>query len=167
MGERRPAEGMSVMRRISAPLLAAVCLVAVPPGLLAQATTVTCSSKGTEREFCPADTSKGVIIIAATNTPEVLDSALMRAGRFDRQIIVDRPDLEGRESILKIHVGKIKLSPDVDLKTIAARTPGMAGADLANIVNEAALLAVRRGASLVQMPDLEEAIDRIMLDSAP
>jgi cell division protease FtsH len=109
------------------------------------------------------DTSKGVIIIAATNTPEVLDSALMRAGRFDRQIIVDRPDLEGRESILRIHVGKIKLSPDVDLKTIAARTPGMAGADLANIVNEAALLAVRRGASLVQMPDLEEAIDRIML----
>ena len=73
------------------------------------------------------DTSKGVIIIAATNTPEVLDTALMRAGRFDRQIIVDRPDLEGREAILKIHVGKVKLSPDVDLKVIAARTPGMAG----------------------------------------
>ena len=93
------------------------------------------------------DTSKGVIIIAATNTPEVLDTALMRAGRFDRQIIVDRPDLEGREAILKIHVGKIKLSPDVDLKVIAARTPGMVGADLANIVNEAALLAVRRDAT--------------------
>jgi cell division protease FtsH len=109
------------------------------------------------------DTSKGVIIVAATNTPEVLDSALMRAGRFDRQIIVDRPDLEGREAILKIHVGKIKLSSDVDLKVIAARTPGMVGADLANIVNEAALLAVRRDADQVQMRDLEEAIDRVML----
>ncbi|PYS47333.1 MAG: cell division protein FtsH [Acidobacteria bacterium] len=109
------------------------------------------------------DTSKGVIIIAATNTPEVLDAALLRAGRFDRQIIVDRPDLEGREAILKIHVGKIKLSPDVDLKVIAARTPGMVGADLANIVNEAALLAVRRDADQVQMRDLEEAIDRVML----
>ena len=109
------------------------------------------------------DTSKGVIIIAATNTPEVLDTALMRAGRFDRQIIVDRPDLEGREAILKIHVGKIRLSPDVDLKVIAARTSGMVGADLANIVNEAALLAVRRGAHHVQMRDLEEAIDRVML----
>lgn len=109
------------------------------------------------------DTSKGVIIIAATNTPEVLDPALMRAGRFDRQIIVDRPDLEGREAILKIHVGKIQLSPDVDLKVIAARTPGMVGADLANIVNESALLAVRRDASQVQMCDLEEAIDRVML----
>jgi cell division protease FtsH len=109
------------------------------------------------------DTSKGVIIIAATNTPEVLDTALMRAGRFDRQIIVDRPDLEGREAILKIHVRKVKLSPDVDLKVIAARTPGMVGADLANIVNEAALLAVRRDAGEVQMRDLEEAIDRVML----
>jgi cell division protease FtsH len=109
------------------------------------------------------DTSKGVIIIAATNTPEVLDTALMRAGRFDRQIIVDRPDLEGREAILKIHVGKIRLSPDIDLKVIAARTSGMVGADLANIVNEAALLAVRRGAHHVQMRDLEEAIDRVML----
>jgi cell division protease FtsH len=90
------------------------------------------------------DTSQGVIIMAASNTPEVLDAALMRAGRFDRQIIVDRPDLKGREAILKIHVGEIKLSPDADLKVIAARTPGMVGADLANIVNEAALLAVRR-----------------------
>jgi cell division protease FtsH len=109
------------------------------------------------------DTSKGVIIIAATNTPEVLDTALMRAGRFDRQIIVDRPDLEGREAILKIHVSKIQLSTDVDLKVIAARTPVMVGADLANIVNEAALLAVRRDANQVQMCDLEEAIDRVML----
>jgi cell division protease FtsH len=87
----------------------------------------------------------------------------MRAGRFDRQIIVDRPDLEGREAILKIHVGKIKLSSDVDLKVIAARTPGMVGADLANIVNEAALLAVRRDADQAQMRDLEEAIDRVLL----
>ncbi len=109
------------------------------------------------------DTSKGVIIMAATNTPEVLDAALMRAGRFDRQVIVDRPDLEGREAILKIHVGKITLSPDADLKVIAARTPGMVGADLANIVNEAALLAVRRNGNQVQMRDLEEAIDRVML----
>ena len=109
------------------------------------------------------DTSKGVIIMAATNTPEVLDAALMRAGRFDRQIIVDRPDLAGREAILEIHVSKIKLSPDADLKVIAARTPGMVGADLANIVNEAALLAVRRNAGHVQMRDLEEAIDRVML----
>src|SRR5437867_4519566 len=109
------------------------------------------------------DTSRGVIIMAATNTPEVLDAALMRAGRFDRQIIVDRPDLAGREAILEIHVGKIKLSPDADLKVIAARTPGMVGADLANIVNEAALLAVRHNGDHVQMRDLEEAIDRVML----
>src|SRR6266536_1660945 len=109
------------------------------------------------------DTSRGVIIMAATNTPEVLDAALMRAGRFDRQVIVDRPDLEGRVAILTIHVGKITLSPDADLKVIAARTPGMVGADLANIVNEAALLAVRREADQVQMGDLEEAIDRVML----
>ena len=109
------------------------------------------------------DTSKGVIIMAATNTPEVLDPALMRPGRFDRQIIVDRPDLAGREAILKVHARRIKLSPDTDLKAIAARTPGMVGADLANIVNEAALLAVRRGAEQVQMRDLEEAIDRVML----
>jgi cell division protease FtsH len=109
------------------------------------------------------DSSKAVIIMAATNTPEVLDPALLRPGRFDRQIIVDRPDLAGREAILKVHVRKIKLAPDADLKAIAARTPGMVGADLANIVNEAALLAVRRGGDQVQMRDLEEAIDRVML----
>ena len=109
------------------------------------------------------DTSKGVIIMAATNTPEVLDPALLRPGRFDRQIIVDRPDLAGREAILKVHVRHIKLAGDADLRAIAARTPGMVGADLANIVNEAALLAVRRGATEVQMRDLEEAIDRVML----
>jgi cell division protease FtsH len=104
------------------------------------------------------DTSAGVIIIAATNTPE-----LLRAGRFDRQIIVDRPDLAGREAILRIHADKIKLSEDVDLNVIAARSPGMVGADLANIVNEAALLAVRRDAHRVELRDLEEAIDRVML----
>jgi cell division protease FtsH len=101
--------------------------------------------------------------MAATNTPEVLDPALLRPGRFDRQIIVDRPDIAGREAILRVHARKIKLSPDVDLRAIAARTPGMVGADLANIVNEAALLAVRRGGDQVQMVDLEEAIDRVML----
>jgi cell division protease FtsH len=109
------------------------------------------------------DTSKGVIIMAATNTPEVLDPALLRAGRFDRQVVLDRPDLEGREAILKVHARAVKLAPEVDLKTIAARTPGMAGADLANVINEGALLAARRGASGVETTDLEEAIDRVML----
>ncbi|HWQ33733.1 MAG TPA: ATP-dependent zinc metalloprotease FtsH [Blastocatellia bacterium] len=109
------------------------------------------------------DTSKGVIIMAATNTPEVLDPALLRAGRFDRQVVIDRPDIRGREEILKVHARGVKLGPDVDLHTIAARTPGMVGADLANIVNEGALLAARRGAIAVAMHDLEEAIDRVML----
>lgn len=109
------------------------------------------------------DTSKGVIIMAATNTPEVLDPALLRPGRFDRQVIVDRPDVAGREAILKVHVRKIKLADDANLSVIAARTPGMVGADLANIVNESALLAVRRGSDQVHMRDLEEAIDRVML----
>jgi cell division protease FtsH len=109
------------------------------------------------------DTSRGVIILAATNTPEVLDSALLRAGRFDRQIIVDRPDLAGRDAILRVHAERVKLSEEVDLTMIAARSPGMVGADLENIINEAALLAVRRGADQVEMRDLEEAIDRVML----
>ena len=109
------------------------------------------------------DSSLGVIIMAATNRPEVLDPALLRPGRFDRQIVVDRPDVKGREAILRVHAKKIKLSPDVDLSVIAARTPGMVGADLANIVNEAALLAARRGAEAVEMRDLEEAIDRVTL----
>jgi cell division protease FtsH len=109
------------------------------------------------------DTSSGVIIMAATNTPEVLDQALLRAGRFDRQIVVDRPDISGREAILKVHTRKIKLAPSADLHTVAARTPGMVGADLANIVNEAALLAARRQGQQVEMYDLEEAIDRVML----
>jgi cell division protease FtsH len=109
------------------------------------------------------DTSSGVIIMAATNTPEVLDQALLRAGRFDRQIVVDRPDIMGREAILKVHTRKIKLSAVADLHNVAARSPGMSGADLANIVNEAALLAARRQGDQVEMFDLEEAIDRVML----
>jgi len=109
------------------------------------------------------DPSKGVIIMAATNTPEVLDPALLRAGRFDRHVVVDRPDLRGRVEILRVHARKVKLAPDVNLETVAARTPGMVGADLANIINEAALLAARRGAEQVEMKDLEEAIDRVLL----
>jgi cell division protease FtsH len=109
------------------------------------------------------DSSEGVIIMAATNTPEVLDAALLRAGRFDRQVLVDRPDLKDRVEILKVHARKILMAKDVELETIAARTPGMVGADLANIVNEAALLAVRRGGDNVEIRDLEEAVDRVML----
>lgn len=109
------------------------------------------------------DSSKGVIIMAATNRPEVLDQALLRPGRFDRQIVVDRPDVRGREEILKVHARKVRLAPEVDLAVIAARTPGMVGADLANVINEAALLAARRGADAVEMRDLEEAIDRVTL----
>lgn len=106
------------------------------------------------------DPRKGVIIMAATNRPEILDPALLRAGRFDRHVLVDRPDLLGREAILRIHTKKIKLGKDVDLKTLAARTPGMVGSDLANVVNEAALLAARRNKQSVDMGDFEEAIDR-------
>jgi cell division protease FtsH len=109
------------------------------------------------------DTSEGVILMAATNTPEVLDAALLRAGRFDRQILVDRPDLKDRIEILKVHAKKIMIAEDVNLEVISSRTPGMVGADLANIVNEAALLAVRRGANLVELRDLEEAADRVTL----
>jgi cell division protease FtsH len=109
------------------------------------------------------DSSEGVILMAATNTPEVLDAALLRAGRFDRQVVVDRPDLKDRVEILKVHARKIHMAENVDLETIAARTPGMVGADLANIVNEAALLAVRRGGERVETGDLELAVDRVML----
>ena len=109
------------------------------------------------------DSSKGVIIMAATNAPEVLDPALLRAGRFDRQIIVDRPDISGREAILKVHARGKKLASDVHLDVIAARTPGMAGADLANIINEAALLAARRNAEAIEPRDVEEAVDRVTL----
>ncbi len=106
------------------------------------------------------DANSGVIIMAATNRPEILDQALMRPGRFDRQIVVDKPDIKGRELILRVHARAVKLDPDVDLAVIAARTPGFAGADLANIINESALLAARRDKSSVTMDELEEAIDR-------
>src|SRR6266849_6051918 len=108
------------------------------------------------------DSSKGVIIIAATNRPEVLDQALLRPGRFDRQVVVDKPDLRGREAILRLHARNVVLGPNVDLGVIAARTPGFAGADLANIVNEAALLAARKEKNAVEMSDFEEAIDRVV-----
>jgi len=108
------------------------------------------------------DARKGVIIMGATNRPEVLDPALLRPGRFDRQVVVDKPDVRGREQILRIHVKQVKLSENVDLPKIAARTAGFAGADLANLINEAALLAARRDKTEVEMADLDEAIDRIV-----
>jgi cell division protease FtsH len=108
------------------------------------------------------DSSKGVIIMAATNRPEVLDQALLRPGRFDRQVVVDKPDLRGREAILRIHARGVILAPSVELGVIAQRTPGFAGADLANIVNEAALLAARKERNAVEMTDFEEAIDRVV-----
>lgn len=110
--------------------------------------------------FNAGDTT--VIVLAATNRPETLDPALLRPGRFDRQVLVDRPDVKGREAILKIHAQKVKLSPAVDLKTIAMRTPGFAGADLANLVNEAALLAARNNRAAVESEDFAEAIERVM-----
>jgi len=108
------------------------------------------------------DSSKGVILMAATNRPEVLDQALLRPGRFDRQVVVDKPDVKGREAILRLHARAVVMAPDVDLSVIAARTPGFAGADLANIVNEAALLAARKDKNAVEMADFEEAIDRMV-----
>ncbi|HXF74116.1 MAG TPA: ATP-dependent zinc metalloprotease FtsH [Actinomycetota bacterium] len=108
------------------------------------------------------DSSKGVIIMAATNRPDVLDPALVRPGRFDRQVVVDRPDLRGREAILRVHTRGVALDPSVDLRVLAARTPGFTGADLANVVNEAALLAARREKDSVTMAELEEAIDRVV-----
>ncbi len=109
------------------------------------------------------DGTTGVVILAATNRPEVLDQALLRAGRFDRQVLVDRPDVRGREAILKVHTRKVKVGDDVDLKVVAQRTPGMSGADLANVVNEAALAAARRNAVTLEYRDFEEAVDRIQL----
>jgi len=108
------------------------------------------------------DTRSGVIIMAATNRPEILDPALLRPGRFDRQVVVDRPDLNGRAEILRIHSKGVKLAENVDLEVIASRTPGMVGADLANIINEGALLAARRGKKSVGMEEFEEAIDRVI-----
>ncbi len=108
------------------------------------------------------DTRAGVIILAATNRPDILDPALLRPGRFDRHVAIDKPDIRGREAILKIHAKDVTLSSDVDLKKIAAMTPGFAGADLANLINEAALTAARRGADEVSMAHFQEAADRIM-----
>jgi cell division protease FtsH len=107
--------------------------------------------------------SRGVIVMAATNRPEVLDRALLRPGRFDREVIVDRPDVRGREAILHVHARRVRLAPDVDVRFIAQRTPGMVGADLANVVNEAALASVRRDSDVVAAQDFEAAIDRIQL----
>ncbi|MEW6162569.1 MAG: ATP-dependent zinc metalloprotease FtsH [Nitrospirota bacterium] len=106
------------------------------------------------------DTKKGVIIMAATNRPEILDPALLRPGRFDRHILVDRPDLKGREDIFRVHTARVKLAPGIDLKVLASMTPGMVGADIANIVNEAALLAARKNKEFIEMADFEEAIER-------
>jgi cell division protease FtsH len=108
------------------------------------------------------NTRKGVIIMGATNRPEILDPALLRPGRFDRQVVVDRPDLVGREGILKVHAKGVKLGASVDLHLLAQRTPGFVGADLANIVNEAALLAARRGKAEVTPDEFSEAIDRVV-----
>jgi cell division protease FtsH len=111
------------------------------------------------------ETNEGVILIAATNRPDVLDPALLRPGRFDRQIVVPNPDLAGREKILKVHMRKVPLNTDVDARTLARGTPGFSGADLANLVNEAALLAARRGRRTVGMREFEEAKDKVMMGS--
>jgi cell division protease FtsH len=109
------------------------------------------------------ETNEGVILIAATNRPDVLDPALLRPGRFDRQVVVSNPDIIGREAILKVHLKKITTGPDVNPKVIARGTPGFSGADLANIVNESALLAARKNKRIVTMSDLEEAKDKVMM----
>ncbi|WP_027579804.1 ATP-dependent zinc metalloprotease FtsH [Bradyrhizobium sp. Ai1a-2] len=108
------------------------------------------------------DSRSGLVILAATNRPEILDPALLRAGRFDRQVLVDRPDKKGRIDILKVHIKKVKLAPGVDPEAVAALTPGFTGADLANLVNEAALLATRRGGDAVTMSDFTNAIERMV-----
>jgi cell division protease FtsH len=109
------------------------------------------------------ETNEGVILIAATNRPDVLDPALLRPGRFDRQVVVARPDVKGREEILRVHARRIPLAPGVDLKVLARGTPGFSGADLANLVNEAALLAARQGKKLVEMIDFENAKDKVLM----
>ncbi|MET0218020.1 MAG: ATP-dependent zinc metalloprotease FtsH [Burkholderiales bacterium] len=108
------------------------------------------------------DPSQGLVLIAATNRPEILDPALLRAGRFDRQVLVDRPDKQGRMQILAVHIKKVRLAPDVQIEKVAALTPGFSGADLANLVNEAALLATRRGGSDVNLDDFTQAVERII-----
>ncbi len=112
------------------------------------------------------DTSEGIVVMAATNRPDILDPALLRPGRFDRRIVVDMPDVKGREEILKIHTRNVPLAPDVDLARIARSTPGFSGADLANLVNEAALLAARAGRNQVTMADFEEAKDKVIMGTA-
>ncbi|NVJ85837.1 MAG: ATP-dependent zinc metalloprotease FtsH, partial [Algoriphagus sp.] len=107
-------------------------------------------------------TDSGVIVLAATNRPDVLDSALLRPGRFDRQISIDKPDIAGREAIFKVHLKPIKISEDVDAKKLAAQTPGFAGAEIANVCNEAALIAARRNKTAVDMQDFQDAIDRVI-----
>jgi cell division protease FtsH len=109
------------------------------------------------------ESNEGVILLAATNRPDVLDPALLRPGRFDRQVVVDAPDVKGREGILRVHLRKVPISDEVEVKVLAKATPGMSGADLANLVNEAALLAARRGRDRVTMLDLEDAKDKVML----
>src|SRR6266849_2017824 len=109
------------------------------------------------------ETNDGVILVAATNRPDVLDPALLRPGRFDRQVVVPRPDVKGREEILRVHARRIPLAPNVELKTLARGTPGFSGADLANLVNEAALLAARQNKKLVEMPDFENAKDKVLM----
>ena len=109
------------------------------------------------------EANEGIIIVAATNRPDVLDPALLRPGRFDRQVVVPRPDIEGREKILGVHTKKLPLAPDVDIRTIARGTPGFSGADLANLANEAALLAARKGKRLIAMKEFEEAKDKVMM----
>ena len=109
------------------------------------------------------DTNEGIILIAATNRPDVLDPALLRPGRLDRQVVVPNPDILGREAILKVHVKKINTGPDVKLRTIARGTPGFSGADLANLINESALLAARKNKRVVTMVDIEEAKDKVMM----
>ncbi|MFZ8834043.1 MAG: ATP-dependent zinc metalloprotease FtsH, partial [Candidatus Caldipriscus sp.] len=108
----------------------------------------------------------GIIVLAATNRPDILDPALLRPGRFDRIVVVDRPDVEGRYEILKVHARKVKLAENVDLKKIAKITPGFSGADLANVINEAALLAARKNKKFVEQDDLEEAVDKVMIGIA-
>ena len=109
------------------------------------------------------DATEGVILIAATNRPDVLDPALLRPGRFDRQVVVPNPDIKGRNKILEVHTRKLALAPDVDISVIARGTPGFSGADLANLANEAALLAARRNKRLVTMLDFEDAKDKVLM----
>ena len=112
------------------------------------------------------DTETNIVIVAATNRPDILDPALLRPGRFDRKVVVDRPDRRGREAILQVHARGKPIAPDVDLDIIAAQTPGMVGADLENLINEAAILAARRNKRVISMDELIESIERVMAGPA-